>query len=1443
MIEDFLAEMRAEGLLDSAGQFTLNAARAREKLQQYQFKNPHEYVLAIYRCAVLSGATRFDCQIDADDCFLEFDGEPLSHDDFRILWGTLFMRQDNRNLARLRYLALGLNAALGFGPGYVTLESYGWQVTFKGREEKAGPAQGGDRTRIHVRLQAGWKVAQRFVQKLRDLPPEGAALRAATTWGPVPVRINGRSYAEPLAPPRCLARAAVIPLDASCRVPEPPEVDAPCVSLVGDYGAVLYLVPPHPDDTVEFVVAGVKTGRQLVLEGLTGVVSTTNLLLDASQSEIVTDERFASLCNQLDEVCQAMVARLAACYPDELPEEVSHQARAFLWQAARSLYQQYPEPAAAGPHRASLADVPLVPMVDGSHRSFAQVRALGPTVRYTSRQWPELSPETLQDILLWDGSPLFKGVELSCVDSELERLRSGQARRRAYEERPEEPPSIQGDMEVRVPVHGPGVEGEAALGLDLQRDSCWRLFKKGRLLNVIPLGPGWPSGFQAATSHAGLELDAAFDLPLKNEAYQAARQALLEAVPRLFAALPQDSPPARAWELVDFLGQDPDSSQWPPEGTAGALPAVPTTEEPISFAELERVRRRWSKLYYLLDGRPSVPQVTGLGPLPFPVLCLNKSQVARLVKVLPRDTLQLAREHPEVLRRLNYESFLRRPVGTALSGPFLVERPAAGGRMCIPQASTTQGLELWLTFEGRQVCRVVQEWPFGPIAAELPIPPQVGIQGDWKGVLPGDEWDDWLEDLLEESRQLGAELAGRLPQLDSREQARARHFLTRQLAFECQRCQQRMEDPASDPLVSQLWQAEVFVDLTPRCYSAAQLLQAGPRVGYVEKPRPLPPGLREIVLLLTPDELASAHHIFGLSRLVNRTRHLASLNVTEQPQVPLPERDYVLRLEVPGARVGVLRDPRRPGEVLLCCAGQVVETVHSSGDVPHCGVIDHPELKADPDWTRIVRDATFQQVVRDLQLALLRTIEDWLGERRELGYLIELLRSLSQYNPLREQWGSRPLLEGWRDPLTLLDLERRLRVAGPPEYLAAELAAEFKQELPPEEWSQLTRGLKHTNPILAPSGWHSKVLGRDVGQDMLNTARELRFERRAKLELNLDEHWPGTSWLARRPLGSVDSLKGGELGLRRDWEGEDVFLLAYKGVQVAQLELKLGLALHACVNGHFPPSEGRPGELRDDKAARQLLLPAVVDFLRELARDAEVEEELRSVVLLRAWTRLPGTWARSLDSVRCLPLEGGRRGDLGRLEGQERVLYHDGEPGQVPSDGRPRRGDELALELRSGSPLLAELRRVLGRRMVRLVPATLLASNPETPTPAPAPAPEPVAEAWVAEGPEEQLLGRVRSEFRLLGEGRTFTLPEGYLNGLRLVAEVSARLCWLDDRGLALNSRHPAVVRALFPGSPPRHLYLLLSSLFSAINRADENITDVHEREFHNAILATLVGE
>ena len=64
---ELVAALAAEGTLESRGQFTLDKAKAREKLQKFQLAEPERYVVLLAEAALMGGATFLEVDIDGDD--------------------------------------------------------------------------------------------------------------------------------------------------------------------------------------------------------------------------------------------------------------------------------------------------------------------------------------------------------------------------------------------------------------------------------------------------------------------------------------------------------------------------------------------------------------------------------------------------------------------------------------------------------------------------------------------------------------------------------------------------------------------------------------------------------------------------------------------------------------------------------------------------------------------------------------------------------------------------------------------------------------------------------------------------------------------------------------------------------------------------------------------------------------------------------------------------------------------------------------------------------------------------------------------------------------------------------------------------------------------------------------------------------------------------------
>ncbi len=101
----------------STGRLRVDAARAVDKLREYQLPEPAMWVLEVIRAAVLAEATEIRVHGDADDVIVAWDGPPI--EDLERLFDELVDPAPAPHRRRLRLLATGVNTALGLSPRWV----------------------------------------------------------------------------------------------------------------------------------------------------------------------------------------------------------------------------------------------------------------------------------------------------------------------------------------------------------------------------------------------------------------------------------------------------------------------------------------------------------------------------------------------------------------------------------------------------------------------------------------------------------------------------------------------------------------------------------------------------------------------------------------------------------------------------------------------------------------------------------------------------------------------------------------------------------------------------------------------------------------------------------------------------------------------------------------------------------------------------------------------------------------------------------------------------------------------------------------------------------------------------------------------------------------------------------------------------------------------------
>ncbi|MDY0002338.1 MAG: hypothetical protein RBU30_13665 [Polyangia bacterium] len=169
--DELIAALEQEGARDGPGEFTLAPEAARTKMQQFQLREPLQFVLLLVQAASLRGSRRISFEFDADDLRMVFDGQGISSRELEGLHGTLFAPCPDSMAASLQELALACNAAEALSPAFVQVRSTTEQGTFEleicpGLPLTFGPAGPLDwPTRIQVRMWVG-RLPHKAVREL-----------------------------------------------------------------------------------------------------------------------------------------------------------------------------------------------------------------------------------------------------------------------------------------------------------------------------------------------------------------------------------------------------------------------------------------------------------------------------------------------------------------------------------------------------------------------------------------------------------------------------------------------------------------------------------------------------------------------------------------------------------------------------------------------------------------------------------------------------------------------------------------------------------------------------------------------------------------------------------------------------------------------------------------------------------------------------------------------------------------------------------------------------------------------------------------------------------------------------------------------------------------------------------------------------------------------------
>lgn len=359
-LETLLHELRQQGQHDSEGVFTLDSARARRQLSQFQLADPYAFGAHLVASAVASGARRIDVNLRLGVFRIESNGRQLGKLELESLAASLFA--DAPALVHLKELGIALYACAGLHPESMTVFSTGpaggcqLSYTSAGESLVEVAPEHNQRTVVEIRQRGGWK---KLLQPT-GARPEITAIEDLCRYCPVPLRINGNRFQARVNPGQVTGWRKRI----GTRYPLP--TDEPLAALhfeqTWEEEFSLLLVFPGKSESA---------GLTLVMNGLRyphpawpGWVAVGWLPRDLSGGGLVDSPALAQLLARVEVEWWALLLDLARAELSESDRE--RLLEAVVREASQLL-------SATQPLARQLVAMPLLPAWDGSLASLEQV--------------------------------------------------------------------------------------------------------------------------------------------------------------------------------------------------------------------------------------------------------------------------------------------------------------------------------------------------------------------------------------------------------------------------------------------------------------------------------------------------------------------------------------------------------------------------------------------------------------------------------------------------------------------------------------------------------------------------------------------------------------------------------------------------------------------------------------------------------------------------------------------------------------------------------------------------------------------------------------------------------------------------------------------------------------------------------------------------------------
>ena len=295
------------------GQFTIDLARAREKLGKYQLADPYAYVLEFVQAAALRGAKVIDIFVDTDDLKISFTGEPFQAEELHNLEMAVLDDATNSLQRSRKKMAMGLLAVQTLQPASMVIESSDGHLWTKEQKKAATLiTKSANRTDNFIHVKMPWSLSallDRFRSR-KTLREEELLLQKHCTVTEILIIHNGEVISRPpseAVDKNCLAGVTIT---------------APHISGWGG------LVPGSPAELT--LIANGVTVDKLSLElgeiPFQAVVEGSNLTTDISGTSVQKDDEYERVLTRVRKAREKSLVNLetsdALRYAEEIKREL-----------------------------------------------------------------------------------------------------------------------------------------------------------------------------------------------------------------------------------------------------------------------------------------------------------------------------------------------------------------------------------------------------------------------------------------------------------------------------------------------------------------------------------------------------------------------------------------------------------------------------------------------------------------------------------------------------------------------------------------------------------------------------------------------------------------------------------------------------------------------------------------------------------------------------------------------------------------------------------------------------------------------------------------------------------------------------------------------------------------------------------------------------------------